>query len=272
MPSREQARLFSALLKHWRSRRGLSQLDLALAADVSARHISFLETGRAQPSRDMVLRLGATLEVPLREQNAMLQAAGFDDEFEDAPSDGPLPTPIAQALDRMLAQQEPYPLLVMNHRYDVLRSNRGAQAVLAQMLAEPKFLAPSANLFHILFDPRLARRYVVEWGRVGQAMLSRLHRESLTRPDNAALGDLVRALFEYPDVPESWRQPDFSTPTEPILTLRLRRDPIELGFLTTMTVFNAPQNVALEEIKIESFFPLDEATARTCERLADERR
>lgn len=115
--------LCPALLKFWRGRRGLSQLDLALAAEVSARHVSFLETGRAQPSREMVLRLGAALAVPLRDQDAMLRAAGFQPVFEERGLEAGLPPAIAQAIERMMAQQEPYPLVVMNRGYEVLRAN-----------------------------------------------------------------------------------------------------------------------------------------------------
>ena len=110
--------VFPALLKHWRTRRGLSQLDLAIAADVSARHVSFLETGRAQPSREMVLRLGATLNMPLRDQNAMLRAAGFEDEFPEPSVQDGLPAPIAQAIERMLAVHDPYPMILLDRRYE----------------------------------------------------------------------------------------------------------------------------------------------------------
>src|SRR5215831_6165015 len=112
-----EARLFPALLRHWRMRRGLSQLDLALAADVSPRHVSFLETGRAQPSREMVLRLGATLGVPLRDQNSMLRAAGFPDQFPEPRLEGGLPEGVTQAIERMLAQQEPFPMVVFDRHY-----------------------------------------------------------------------------------------------------------------------------------------------------------
>jgi transcriptional regulator with XRE-family HTH domain len=255
------------LLRHWRGRRGLSQLDLALAADVSARHVSFLETGRAQPSREMVLRLGASLDVPLRDQNALLHAAGFEHEFaEPSLADG-LPAPIAQAITRMLAQHEPFPMVVMNRRYDALRMNTGAARMLGKMIADPSALTSPANVFHVLFDPRLARRFVIDWERMARALLSRLHRESLARSSDVDLAALVRSLFEYPDVPESWRQPDFSIPSEPTITLRLRRDNVELAFLTTVTMFNAPQNVTLDELLIESYFPLDDATTAACERL-----
>src|SRR5262245_27074784 len=131
---RTEGSLFQALLKHFRSRRGLSQLDLALAADISSRHLSFLETGRARPSREMVLRLGSTLGASLREQNSLLEAAGFEAEFDDpALADG-LPAPIESALSRMLAQQEPYPLTVLGRTYDVFRANGAAQQLLSRFV------------------------------------------------------------------------------------------------------------------------------------------
>jgi transcriptional regulator with XRE-family HTH domain len=266
--ARSDERLFPALLRHWRTRRGLSQLDLALAADVSPRHVSFLETGRAQPSREMVLRLGATLAVPLRDQNAMLRAAGLPDEFPEPGLAAGLPPEIAQAIERMLTQHEPYPMTVLDRRYQVLRANHGALALLGRFIAKPEALPQPPNLMQLLFDPRLARPFVVEWERVARAMTARLHRETLARAGDAELAALLRSLFEYPDVPELWRQPDFAAPSEPTLSFRLARDDLQLGFLTTLTVFNAPQNVTLEELAIESWFPLDDATAKACARLA----
>lgn len=268
--TRYEAGLFSALLKHWRSRRGLSQLDLALAADVSARHISFLETGRAQPSREMVLRLGATLDVPLRDQNALLDAAGFGRQFEEPSLDEGLPASIEAALERMLAQQEPFPLLVMNPHYELLRANAGAMRMIGRFVAEPSALATGrVNVLRALFDPKLVRPFVLDWERAARSMLSRAHRESLARPEDQGLSELVRSLFSYPGIPTSFRQPDFSLPSEPTLVVRLKRDDVSLSFLTTLTVFNAPQNVTLDELRIESYFPLDEQTSLLCHRLRD---
>jgi transcriptional regulator with XRE-family HTH domain len=266
--ARSEARLFPALLRHFRARRGMSQLDLAVAADVSARHVSYLETARAQPSREMVLRLGATLDVPLREQDAMLRAAGFAEEFSE-PS--PLPSGVAKAIDRMLAQHEPFPMTVLDRRYDVTQTNQGAVRVLGALVADPSALPRPLNVFALLFDPRLCRPFIVEWERAAHDLTARLHREVLARPD-PELSALLRSLFEYPDVPESWRQPDFSVPNDPTLTLRMKRAELQLAFLTAITTFNAPQNALLEELRVESYFPLDEATARACERLSDSAR
>jgi transcriptional regulator with XRE-family HTH domain len=268
--ARGERRLFPALLRHWRTRRGASQLDLAVAADVSSRHVSFLETGRAQPSREMILRLGAALDVPMRDQNDMLRAAGFPEAFAEPSLDDGMPGAVTGAIDRMMAQHEPFPMTVLDRTYNVLRTNAGATRLLARFVADPSAIPVPLNVFALLFDRRLARPFVVDWERVAHGLVARLHRETLARPDDAALAALLRSLFEYPGVPESWRQPDFGAPNDATLTIRLKRDALELAFLTTITVFNAPQNVTLEEIRIESYFALDDATASACERIARE--
>jgi transcriptional regulator with XRE-family HTH domain len=266
--ARSETRLYPALLRHWRTRRGMSQLDLALAADVSPRHVSFLETGRAQPSREMVLRLGSTLTVPLRDQNEMLRAAGLPSEFAEPRLEDGLPGGVGPALERMLRQHEPFPMVVFDRHYDLLRANEGAMRLFGRLIADPTAMPARQNVLLALFDPRLVRPFVVEWERVARGMTARLHRETLLRSGDVELAGLLRAIFEYPGVPESWRQPDFSIPSEATLTLHFRRDELELAFLTTLTVFNAPQNVTLEELCIESYFPLDDRTERACARLA----
>jgi hypothetical protein len=125
------------------------------------------------------------------------------------------------------------------------------------------------NLLHVLFDPRLARSAVVDWERTARTLVSRIHRESLARPGDTELAALVHSLFELPDVPSGFRQPDLSAPSEPTLVHRLRVEGVSLAFLSTITAFSAPQNVTLDELRIESYFPLDGATARACERFAD---
>lgn len=260
-------RLFSALLKYWRARRGLTQLDLALAADVSARHLSFLESGRASPSEAMVLRLLAALDVPLRDQNDVLRAARFAPRYAE-PSLNQLAPAIQQAIDRMLAQQEPYPLTLLDSGYTVVRANRAAGAVFSRFVADPAFLAQPVNLFALVFDPRGARPFIHDWAQVARRMVARLHREVLQRPDAAALASLLDQVLAHPDVPRAWRQPDFSRTSEPTLSLVLERDGLRLGFFTVLTAFSWPQQITLDELRLESYFPLDEATQRACEQLA----
>jgi len=266
--ARAGTRLFQALLRDWRNRRGLSQLDLAGAADVSARHLSFLETGRAQPSREMVLRLASTLSIPLRDQNALLRAAGLADEFPEPSVTNGLPEPILHALELMLAQHEPFPMTVLDSRYDVLRMNEGAARLLPKFIAEPSAIPERPYAMVMLFDPRLMRPFILDWERIAHGLIARLHREALTRGDDGEPASLLRLLLEYPGVPAAWRQPDFLSPSDPVLIIKVRRGDLALGFLSTITVFNAPQNVTLEELRVESLFPLDDATARACKRLA----
>lgn len=260
-------KLFSALLKYWRGQRGMSQLDLALAADVSARHLSFLESGRASPSEDMVLRLMGTLAVPLRDQNAALQAASFAPRFLEPPLDAMAPS-IDFALARMLAQQEPFPLVVMNLAYDVLRTNAAAQHVFTHFVQDPARLSAPLNLYALVFDPQLARPFIQNWPQVGQHMMARLHREALGRPSDGRLWALLDTVLAFPDVPQAWRQPDFSTPGEPTFSLVLERGPRVMRFFMVVTAFSAPQQVTLDELRIESYFPVDDATRLECERLA----
>ncbi|MES2934401.1 MAG: helix-turn-helix domain-containing protein [Pseudomonadota bacterium] len=259
--------LFCALLKYWRGRRGYSQLDLALAADVSARHISFLESGRAQASADMVLRLMSTMSVPLRDQNHVLRAAGFAARFPD-PGLDLIPAAVELAIEQMMRQQAPFPLTVLNADYDIVRCNDAATAVFSHFVAEPDRLTNPLNLFDLIFDPHLSRPFVNNWPIVARHMVARLHREALQYGDDARRWALLERVLQYPAVPASWRQPDFSTESAPTLNIELQRDGLRLGFLTTLTVFSAPQQVTLDELRIESYFPLDDATRRSCEQLA----
>jgi transcriptional regulator with XRE-family HTH domain len=154
--------LFPALLRHHRHLRGQSQLDLAVASDVSSRHVSFLETGRAQPSREMVLRLCARLSVPMRDQNEMLRAAGFGAAWDEPSVTSELPPFIEQAITRMMQVHEPFPMVLLDRKFDVLRSNQGGAKLLGSIIADPTALSAVPNGYHLLFDPRQARPFVVD--------------------------------------------------------------------------------------------------------------
>lgn len=256
--------VFPALLRYWRGNRGLSQLDLAGAADVSPKHISFLETGRAKPSREMVLRLATSLGVPLRDQNALLTGAGFSEifiEVEPAAFDAN----IKRALEMMMAHQEPYPLVVLDRHYNMVMSNAATGRMLRALLGERA--VADLNLMKAMFDPALLRPYVVDWEHVARTLLIRLQREALARHDDG-LRSLLATLCNYPDVPSKWRSPDLEVPSDPVLALRLEFGGQRLCFLTTITVFQAPQNISLEELQIEAYFPLDDATEQLCKALA----
>ena len=263
-----RSNLFPALLKYWRGQRGFSQLDLSLAADVSARHISFIETGRANPSKEMVLSLAGVLQVPLRQQNSMLNAAGFDNVFDEPSLHDALSGPVGKAVELMLKKQEPYPMIVMDWGFDVLRLNASAQRLLVQFISDPSILGGRINLFEMIFDPRLFRPFILDWDTTAHTLLSNLHRTALLNSHDKILNNLVAKLLSYPDVPDSWCQPDFSKSSDPISTLKLKKDDLELLFLTTVTSFKAPENITIEELRIESFFPLNAETEEACEAFA----
>lgn len=257
--------LFPAQLKYWRNQRGLSQLDFSLVAEVSARHISFLETGRASPSRAMVLRLGAALAVPLRDQNRLLRAAGFETHFdEETPS---IPPVVSDVLARMMKQHEPYPMVVLDRCYNVVQMNQGASDLIPRFVADPAAVTLPLNLLHMLFNPRLSRPFIRDWDALAGFLLSRVHQELLLRGDDPELRSLLAELLHFEDVPEDWRTPDFAIGGDPVFTMRLERDNVALAFSSTVTHFSGPQAVMLEELQIESFFPLDDETEAFCEGL-----
>ena len=261
-----KSRMFPALLKYHRGRRGLSQLELALEADVSARHVSFLESGRAQPSPEMVLRLLSALGVPLRAQNEALTAAGLEPRFPEPVASG-LPPEVDAVLSQMMQQHEPFPLTVLGLDASVLRANRSANALFRAFAAQPAALSPQPDLFTFFFDPRLWRPFVTGWEHVARAMVSRLHLDVLLKGDTR-LTELLDRLLGFPGVPSSWRQPDFSAAVGPTATFRLERGDLKVGFLVTVTTFSGPRDVTVDELRIESCFPLDPATRAACERLA----
>ena len=265
MPAKR--RLTPALLRYWRQHRGLSQLDLALSADVSSRHVSFLETGRAQPSRDMLLRLSAALRIPLRDRNAMLNAAGFEDEYPEPDLESELTPAVKNALERMLSQHEPFPMVITDRYYTLRRANHAALRLLGQFVADPSALSGPPNPFRMMFDPQLARPFMLDWAQTARVSLSRLQLEALEHPGDEGMTELIRELLAYPDVPESWKHPDFSQPIDALLPFRMKRGDLQVGFITTITKFSAPGNVTLDELKIESYFPLDRETEEVCKRI-----
>lgn len=258
--SKHSAGLFPALLKYWRAKRGMSQLDLALQAEVSARHISFLETGRAAPSAEMVLRLAATLDVSLRQANAMLQAAGHPHAYPEPSPERGLPPEIAQALAMMKAHQEPYPLIVMDRCYNVLDANQGALALFAALLGAPPASLDDVNLVRLTFTPQV-RAALVNFDELGRALLWRLQRELLADPHHEPLRALFDEISELADLPQDWRAVDLSAPTHPVVSIHLKMHQHDLKFVAMLTIFQAPQSVLLDELCIETWLPYDADTA-----------
>ena len=249
---------FGPLLKKWRKARGLSQEELAHQARVSTRHLSCLETGRASPSRPMVLSLAETLELPYRERNNLLSAAGFAPRFGSSGLDDPGLAHVRRALDHLLSQQEPYGAVVMDRLYNVLSMNQGALRLL-RLIPAPPPPPLGTNLYHLLLHPDGLRPLLINYEEIAGLLLSRLEREAMVN-DDQPLRELVKALAAYGPVP---RPPEVhAAALQPFGVLRLRRPGGELALFTMLTSLGTPLDVTAEELRIESYFPADEASER----------
>ncbi|MBO6934880.1 MAG: helix-turn-helix transcriptional regulator [Deltaproteobacteria bacterium] len=265
MSDAQSSGLFPALLKHWRRQRGLSQLDLAIAADVSARHVSFLETGRSQPSAPMVLRLCASLDVPLRQANAMLRAAGHAAAYPEPGAIDAMPAEVAGAIELLKAHHEPFPVMIVDRAYVLMDLNESARRLLSMVIGDAD--AIGTNMARLTFDPEGARPAIVNFDEVGRALLWRIQREVLADPDHQPLRELFESLLQMPTVGEDWRRADLGTPSPPVIGVHLRAGDVELRFVTVITAFQAPQTVLLDELRIETWFPSDPQTDAICRQL-----
>lgn len=253
-----------ALLRDWRRRRRLSQLDLALDADVSARHLSFLETGRAKPSRDMVLRLADRLELPLREQNRLLLAAGFAPAYEERTIDAPEMAPARAALERLLAAHDPYPAIVVDRGWNVVAAN-DSLALFTDCVAS-ELLQPPVNVLRVTLHPQGMAPRLTDYGEIRAHLLHRLRRHVELTGD-PALAALHEELSAYPaplgaaaPLPTPLAHPDLAG--EIALPLRFRHPEAgALSFISTVATFGTAIDVTLAELSIEAFFPADAETA-----------
>ncbi len=249
--------MFPALLRYWRRKRGLSQLDLSTVADVSARHISFLETGRAGPSPEMVRRLTPSLGLSVREENRLLEAAGHAPRFVDPDADRIDPE-VSRVVEKMAAQLAPWPVVALDRMYDVVHANGPARALFTALGLRG---SGALNMCDALFDPTQARPFVEDWERLARRLLARLHHIALIETSDTAHQALITRLTSYPEVPSDWRLPDFGEDTLPIMPLRLALPGgVRLSFLTTITAFSDPRRRAVEELVLETYVPEDAAT------------
>ena len=250
---------FAARLRRWREHRARSQLDLAGHAEISQRHLSFLELGRAAPSREMVLRLAAALDVPLREQNALLVAAGFAPVWRETDLDAPELAQVRSALDYMLAQQEPFPAVAVNRRWNLLRSNRGAVR-LVEFLVGP--LAPDApvNLADALVAPDVLRPHLVNWAEVVRYFIRSVEADA-SADGTAETARLLERLLAYEGVGSAMRAPEALDAGGPVLPMHFRKGEVSLRLFTTIATLGTPRDITLQEMRVECFFPMDAETA-----------
>ena len=256
---------FGELLRTWRQTRKLSQLDVAATAGVSARHLSFLETGRSQPSRAMVIGLADVLDVPLRERNALLDAAGFAHRYRETGLDAPEMAPVRRSLEFLLARAEPYPAIVCDRRWDVRMNNAAAMRMVA-LFVDARALSPPINVMKLLFIPDGLRPHVVNWRELASVMVQRLHREAFAHGDDDARGLLDLALGS--DAPADWRSLDLAAAPAPVVPLHLKKGAHELRLFSALTTLGTAIDVTAQECRLETFFPADAATDAALRRLA----
>jgi transcriptional regulator with XRE-family HTH domain len=254
------------LLRAWRQRRHVSQLDLASEAGVSTRHVSFIETGRAEPSREMVLRLAEHLEIPLRERNALLIAAGFAPLYRETDLEAPEMSAVRKALKKILAAHDPFPAVVVDRHWNRVAANQSV-GLLVEGVAE-HLLEEPANVLRLSLHPDGVAPRILNFSEWSCHLLARLQRQ-ITLTADSTLAALLEELRTYPGVPKGTVFPELRGAEKVFVPLRLRLGSRELAFFSTVSTFGTALDITLAELAIESFFPADADTAAL---LADSQR
>ena len=239
------------LLRYWRQERGKSQLDLSMDTGISQRHLSFVESGRSSPSRDLLSIVSDALNIPLRERNVLLLASGYAPQYNEPSMDAEQMAIVNHAIDRMLQQHEPYPALVLDRHWYVIRSNEAAPRFFGSFIDLEKRPKPR-NLLELMFDPAGMRPFVEEWEKVAAGLLQRVHREAVGQVIDAELQELLKRLREYPGVAEL--KPSL-TPQSPVLPITFRRDNQRFSYFSLITTVGTPQCITAQELRVECMFP-----------------
>ena len=263
---------FAAALRYWRGKRGISQLRLSADSGISQRHLSFLETGRAQPGKDLILKLGLVLDIPLRQRNAMLLAAGFAPAYRERSLSDPDLAAVKQALDFMLQQQAPYPALVVDRLWNLVMLNDPAARMLRFFLGMPEH-APiprdgSINVLRTTLDPNGLRPALANWQLVCGDLLHGVQREALGDGPGPEAAQLLSELTAVPGPSPMASRCTQCRLALPFLPLSLRKDGVELNLFTAITTLGTPHDVTVHELRLETFFPADEASRHWFQRQA----
>lgn len=259
MDTAAHATHYGTELRAWRMRRGLSQLDLALRCGTSQRHLSFLETGRARPSRGMVLALAGVLDVPLRHQNTLLLSAGFAPAFRETDMSAPELGPVGRAIELTLEKLEPYPTLVVDRRWKLLRANEGAKRFQRRVFGGETPIG--TNIMLASLAP-IGRPLVENWEEVAIWTLRRAQGEALVEGTPEA-AKFVDELLELPDLPKLAQNPKAENAAlPPVLSVRFRTKDGTISLFTTLATLGTPLDVTLQEVRIETFFPADDFTQK----------
>jgi transcriptional regulator with XRE-family HTH domain len=267
-PARRAERPVGDLLREWRQRRRLSQLELAGEAEVSTRHLSFVETGRSLPSREMLLRLSQRLEIPLRERNTLLTAAGYAPMYRERALDAPELAAARKAVELVLKGHEPYPALAVDRHWQLVSYNRAVTPFLAG--ASAALLKPPVNVMRLSLHPEGLAPRIVNLAQWRAHLLMRL-RQQVAASGDAVLAALIDELSAYP-VPGDAHDAAVETAGGVVVPMQVRMpDGGVLSFISTTTVFGTPVDITLSELALETFFPADDATTQALRRLGDGR-
>ena len=249
-----------ALLKQWRHRKRISQEALAYEAGVSTRHLSFVETGRAHPTRELILSLSRSMELPLRARNELLTTARFAPIYRETSLDAPQMAHVRHAVDLMLRHQEPYPAIVLDRHWNMIMANDAMSRLTSLFLSpEDAEQAGAPNIMRLTYHPAGLRPWIVNWEETASAYIQWLHRDFL-RTGDARTEALLDELLSYPDVPREWLSLDLDASTEPFLAMEFRKADLHVRFFTMIASLGTPYDITLHELRIEHFFPADEKT------------
>lgn len=253
------------LLRDWRSTRGKSQLDLALDADVSQRHLSFIESGRSVPGREKLLDIAEALDIPLRERNQLLLAAGYAPMFREDAWDDPQMRSITAAAKRMLKQQEPFPAILMDRYWNVLATNEASPRFFGSFIDMASRTGPR-NVLHLMFDPTGMRPFIRDWDKVAASLIGRVRREAVGGVLDPGTRELLAALLAYPGAPAT--RTAQTSGELPMIPLSFEKDGEMLSYFSMVSTVGTPTTVAAQELRIECMFPADDITERRHHELA----
>jgi transcriptional regulator with XRE-family HTH domain len=256
--SKLPANELGVLLRHWRDTRGRSQFDVSIDTGVSQRHISFIESGRSVPSRQTLTDIARALDVPLRDRNTLLLAAGYAPLYSEGAWNAQEMQSVTRALGRILRQHEPFPAVVMDRYWNVLMTNESAPRFFNCFTDMAARKSPR-NMLHLMFDPQGMRPFVANWENVAKSLIQRVYRESVGRVIDEKTKALLAALLAYPDVKTGWKTPD-ALSSMPVIPISFVKDDRVLNYFSMVTTVGTPQTIAAEELRIECMFPADEAT------------
>jgi transcriptional regulator with XRE-family HTH domain len=257
-PGTKPASEVGVLLRHWRDMRGKSQFDLSIDTEVSQRHISFIESGRSSPSRQTLLQIAQALDIPLRDRNALLLAAGFAPVYSETAWDAQEMQSVNRALQRMLRQHEPFPAVVLDRYWNVLMANDSTPRFFGSFNPTAVGKGPR-NILHLMFDPERMRPHIANWDNMAKGLFERVYRESVGRFLDGKTQELLTQLLAYPDVKTEWQLPR-SKSELPVIPISFVKDGQVLNYFSMVTTVGAPQTVAAQELRLECMFPADEAT------------